>query len=143
MQIIFSDNKSQDIVENEAMNQIKSIHGIHPSISTILKYSASEMRDMVEKERKGEKRFDWDTLTYKDENGDLIDLVCDRIETIDEETKNEISEKIAQKLVENVSKYYSREFEEKVQDAKDYYDEYGNFNYVETIDNDIRDARKG
>ena len=61
---------------------------------------------------------------------------------IDEETKNEISEKIAQKLVENVSKYYAREFEEKVQDAKDYFDEYGNFNYVETIDNDIRDARR-
>lgn len=127
MEIIFSDNKSRDIVEHEAMNAIRSMHGITHSADTILNYSSSEMRNMLEKEREGAKRFDWDTLTYKDKNGDLINLVCDRIDAKDEKTKQYLAEKITDKLLENIVCYYKREFEEKVEESIEHYEQYGSF----------------
>jgi hypothetical protein len=131
MTIIFSDNMLQDIVEYEAMNQIRTIHGNKESSCTILNYASVDMRERVKKERDGEKIFDWDALTYKDENGDLIELLCDRIDSLDNITKRDISEKIINKLMENIIKYYKNEFDEKVEEAKDYYDQFGNFDLLE------------
>jgi hypothetical protein len=144
MQIVFSDNMAKDIVDiyaigeiceesldrtrknyQQEISSIRSIHGLKDPQNTILRYGALEMRKNLNKERVGEKRFDWDSLTYKDDNGDLIDLVCDRVEALDEITKQEISTKIVCKILENIMKYYEKEFEEKVEDTKSYYQQYG------------------
>lgn len=150
MATIFSDNESRDIVRDYAsgeicaenldggrknykqeIDSIRTIHGLKNPECTILKYGAIEMKKNLEKERDGAKRFDWDSITYKDENGDLIDLVCDSVSELDYEKKNKIAYKIVDKILENVIKYYSREFEEKVEDAKEWYQQHGSFDYME------------
>ena len=144
MQIIFSDNESQDIVDdyargqlceqsldktrknyNQEISHIRSIHGLNDPQNTILRYGALEMRKNLDQERLGSKMFDWDSFTYKDDNGDLIDLICDNVQELNPEKKQLIESNIIKKIEENIFNYFKNEFEKKVEETKHYYQQYG------------------
>lgn len=144
MKTTISDNPSQDIIEEYAMGEIlesnldtsrqnynyelktiRNFSGVSNKRGTILRYAAESLKkDFKEQREKGTQRYDWDAITYKDQNGMLLELVSDRIIEADQLTKELISLKIMDRIEENLYQYFKTEFEEKVEEAKIDYDYY-------------------
>lgn len=145
MKTIFSDNPSQDIIEEYAMGEIleksldssrknynselltiRTIYGTRNKVNTILKYASSEMKKHYEKQREGAKRFDYDSITYKDRNADVLQLICENINEEDETKKEFIISRIMDRIEKNIYEYFETEFNEKVEQAKsDYHQHWG------------------
>ena len=144
MTLIFSSNEPKHIVEDFAvglvieenldksrkdydqqLNQIRTIYGTIDKNNTILKYGVAEMKENLELERKKSKSFDWDSFTYKDDNGELIELICERIKSLNPQKKQELEGMIMKKIEDNICKYFEKDFDEKVEEAKNDFQLYG------------------
>lgn len=101
----------------------------------IKEYGAYSIKASARDEREGSGRYDWDSITYKDKNGNLLDHVANSILAKDEFTKASEIKKAINQIEENIIDYYKNEFEEKIEQEKsDYHQEqmqYGHCDYFE------------
>jgi hypothetical protein len=98
---------------------------------TIKQYAANSLKLDVINNKNHQQRYDWDSFTYKDREGDLLNYIAEYHLANDDVSKSISATKILKKIEENLIKYYEREFEDKVEDHKNFYQHYGNFDYIE------------
>lgn len=95
----------------------------------ILQYAAYSLKKDVNTQRKEKKRYDWDTITHKDYNGNLLDHISNYILSEDEITRKIESIKVLETIKNNLLQYFEEDFETKVEEEKDYYELQGNRDY--------------
>lgn len=88
----------------------------------IMIYAGYSIKKDVIKQRESSKRYDWDTITHKDDNANLLNHISNYILAEDEITKKIESIKILYAITENIRQYFEEDFENKVEDQKNYYE---------------------
>lgn len=135
------ENVLADILDDYAMKDIQNECEIgkernftqekHFKNKSIIKYAAHAIKIDVDKNRSHCQRYDWDSITYKDKEGNLLSFIADYILADDEITRMIAATKVLNQGIENLRLYYKNEFEEKVEEAKESYRQYGSFDYME------------
>ena len=105
----------------EELNNIKKGYGLDNKENKIKQYGAHSIQINAKKEREGAGRYDWDSITYQDNNGTLLDHIANYILANDKITKMIASAKILATIEDNVLKYYEEEFDDKLEEAKENY----------------------
>lgn len=116
---------------NEELNNIKVGYGINDKNNKIKQYAAYSIKINYKTQSKGARRYDWDSITYKDREGNLLNYIADYILSSDDGDKMNSVVKIIKKIEENLILYFEEEFSEKVDEHKNYYQQYGSFEYTE------------
>jgi hypothetical protein len=119
---------------DQELNNIKKGYGLDNKENKIKEYGAYSIKLNAKKERKGSGRYDWDSITYKDHNGNLLDHISNYILAKDKVTKVMESSKVLATIEKNIIKYFENEFEEGVEDNKSEYhrqEMFGSFDYME------------
>lgn len=101
----------------------------------IKEYGAYNLKINSRDERQGAGRYDWDSITYKDDNGNLLDHIADSILATDDFSRVIAIQKAMCQIQENIYLYYKNEFEQKIEQEKsDFHQEqmqYGHSDYFE------------
>ena len=95
---------------------------IKNKINNIMIYAAYNIKKDVIKQREGSRRYDWDTITHKDDKANLLNHIANYLLSEDEITKKIESIKILSTIKENIFKYFEEDFEIKVEDEKNHYE---------------------
>lgn len=137
----FIENILADIIEEYAIEDIKNECEVGKERNfteenkvmnkALLRYAAHSIKIDVEKNKIHQQRYDWDSITYKDKEGNLLYYVSEYILAEDEISRKIASTKVIYQAIENLRKYYEREFEDKVEEAKECYRYYGSRDYME------------
>ena len=85
-------------------------------------YAAYNIKKDAIKQREGSRRYDWDTITHKDDKANLLNHISNYLLSEDEITKKIESIKILSTIKENIFKYFEEDFEIKVEDEKNHYE---------------------
>jgi hypothetical protein len=103
---------------NEELNNIKVGYELNNKRNKIIEYGAYNIKLNIQYERDGARRYDWDSITYKDNEGKLLDHIATYIISDSEIEKSSLIKKSMNQIEENIYRYYKCEFEEKVEQAK-------------------------
>lgn len=120
---------------NEELNNIKNGYGLNNKKNKIKEYGAYCIKLNAKDERESARRYDWDSITHKDHNGNLLDHIANSILAKDEFTKTVETKKAINQIEDNLYNYYKGEFEEKIEQEKANYNnnqmQYGYCDYFE------------
>lgn len=117
----------------QELNNIKVGYCLNNKEKKIKEYAAHSIRKNVNDQREGSGRYDWDTISFKDKKAYLLEHISDYLLADDKITKAIESIKILKIIEDNVIRYFENEFNDKTEDMKDYYQQYGNFDLMESF----------
>ncbi len=113
---------------NQELYNIKEGYGLNNKSDKIKKYAAYSIKKHInDKNTYGSRRYDWEIISDKDYSADLLSFIADYILCNNDIAKSVCGNKILKTLENNIEKYYEEEFEEKIEESKNYYQQFGNF----------------
>lgn len=139
--VIYLEKVLKDIIEEYTLNEIREESRTIPlqeqeykkyikqQVYNIKKYAAYSISINVKQERNGAHRYDWDSITYKDHNGNLLDHVCAYMLSKDDISKKINADQILYTIQKNAIEYIMSEFNDKVEEEKNYYHDHGQCEY--------------
>jgi len=130
-EVIFSETPIKDILETFSMGEIFKDGSVQNDKRNItLKYASEEIKKQInEQKNKCNPIIDWEVIHYHDNSAELLKLICERIDTDNENIKTILTEKIMEKIEDNIYLYFKKYFDNKIDDSVDHYQQYGCFDY--------------
>lgn len=116
----------------EELNNIKEGYGLNKKNDKIKAYGGYRIKKNINEKIQGVRRYDYDVITHEDKEGKLLNCVADYLLASDDHTRQLFAYEILRTIVNNITKYFADDFTEKVDKYKISYEQYGNFDYMES-----------